>query len=330
VSLGDRLLRSWWQPKPDGLARALQPLSWLYGRVLAQRRRLRGTRVGVPVIIVGNFVAGGAGKTPTVIALVQLLRAGGWSPGVISRGYGGSSEEAREVTRESSARDCGDEPLLIHLRTSAPVVVARRRVEAARRLLALHPDVNVIVGDDGLQHYALAREVQVVVFDERGVGNGLLLPAGPLREPLPGTPPRATLVLYNAQAATTHLPGWTATRRLSGVLPLADWWAGAAPLPLSVLRERPMVAVAGIAAPERFFEMLEANGLSITRCPLPDHHRFDTLPWSADTSDVVLTEKDAVKLSPDRVGRTRVWVAALDLHPDPAFNAALLRALPPR
>jgi tetraacyldisaccharide 4'-kinase len=209
------------------------------------------------------------------------------------------------------------------------VVVGRQRVAAIRLLRERHPAVDVVVCDDGLQHWALHRDVQVVVFDDRGTGNGLLLPAGPLREPMPATPPAHTLVLYNAESATTPLPGWTARRILSGVLPLVDWWAGAAPLPLEVLHGRPLLAVAGIAAPERFFGMLEAAGLSITRCPLPDHHRFAKLPWSPNAPDVVLTEKDAVKLRPERVGHTRVWVAALDFRPDPAFNAALLRALPP-
>jgi tetraacyldisaccharide 4'-kinase len=202
-------------------------------------------------------------------------------------------------------------------------------VAAVRLLRELHPTVDVVVCDDGLQHWALHRDVQVMVFDDRGAGNGLLLPAGPLREPMPAAPPPNTLVLYNAATPTTPLPGWTAERALGGVLPLADWWSGAAPLPLDVLHGRPLLAVAGIAAPERFFGMLQAAGLSIHRCPLPDHHRFAKLPWSPNTADVVLTEKDAVKLRPERVGHTRVWVAALDFRPDPAFNAALLRALPP-
>jgi tetraacyldisaccharide 4'-kinase len=247
----------------------------------------------------------------------------------VSRGYRRRDRALMDVTPDTPVDTCGDEPLLIRLRTAAPVVVGRERVAAIRLLCELHPSVDVAVCDDGLQHWALHRDVQVIVFDDRGTGNGLLLPAGPLRETLPTAPPANTLVLYNAAAATTPLPGWTARRALGGVLPLADWWSGAAALPLHVLHGRPLLAVAGIAAPERFFGMLEAAGLSISRCPVPDHHRFAKLPWSPNTADVVLTEKDAVKLRPERVGQTRVWVAALDFRPDPAFNAALLRALPP-
>jgi tetraacyldisaccharide 4'-kinase len=326
-----RLEHSWWQPQPDALARTLQPLSALYAALLGRRRHAAvATRVGVPVLVVGNLIVGGAGKTPTVVALVRLLRENGWTPGVVSRGYGGARQGVHAVHDATPAHDCGDEPLLIRLRTAAPVVVSRDRVAAARALRQAWPEVDIIVSDDGLQHWALARDVQVVVFDERGVGNGRLLPAGPLREPLPDHLPHATLVLYNAAAPSTRLPGWTARRALAGVCSLADWWNGAPPQPLESLKGLRLKALAGIAQPERFFRMLEHAGLSIERCPLPDHHDFGTLPWSDSDADVVLTEKDAVKLRPERGGATRVWVAALDFHPDPAFNAALLQALPSR
>jgi tetraacyldisaccharide 4'-kinase len=325
-----RLQRSWWQPQPDVLARVLHPLSRLYERLLARQRLTPPQRVGIPVVVVGNLIVGGAGKTPTVIALVKLLRAAGWTPGVVSRGYGGAASAPMMVNDGSAARDCGDEPLLIRLRTRAPVIVGRDRVGAARELRARFPQVDIVLCDDGLQHWALARDVQVVVFDDRGAGNGLLLPAGPLREPLPARVPAATLVLYNAPAASTALPGWTVRRGLAGVCLLADWWNGAAPQPLEVLRGRALIAAGGIADPERFFRMLESHGLTIERCPLPDHHDFAALPWPADATDVVITEKDAVKLRPDRIGTTRVWVAALDFELDPAFNAALLQALPNR
>jgi tetraacyldisaccharide 4'-kinase len=323
-----RLQASWWGPAPDALARALQPLSWLYALLLRVARRRAAQQLDVPILVIGNLIVGGAGKTPTVLAVVRLLKAAGWTPGVVSRGYGSQAGPVVEVQPDTPPSSCGDEPLLIRLRTGVPVMVGRKRVLAARALRLRHPSVDVIVCDDGLQHWALGRDLQVVVFDERGTGNGLLLPAGPLREPLPAEPPAGTLVLYNAAGPTTPLQGWTVQRGLAGVLPMADWWAGASPLPLDVLRDRPLLAVAGIAAPERFFAMLEGAGLSISRCPLPDHHPFDRLPWSPNTPDVVLTEKDAVKLDPRRIGATRVWVAALDFRPDPAFNAALLRALP--
>ena len=318
------------------VAWALLPLAALYGVVVALRRALygwgwcRAQTLPVPVIVVGNLIVGGAGKTPTVMAIVRLLRRQGRVPGIVSRGHGRHGAACLEVRSGMPASECGDEPLLLHLRTGAPVVVGRDRVAAARLLLARHPEVNVIVADDGLQHLRLARTAQVLVFDERGAGNGWLLPAGPLREPFAHTVPARSVVLYNAPAASTRWPGNVAQRALAGVVPLAAWWQGqAATLPaLMALRGRPLLAAAGVARPQRFFGMLRDAGLSITPMPLPDHHDFKTLPWPATTADVVLTEKDAVKIDPQRIGSTRVWVAALDFAPPPAFNAALLALLP--
>jgi tetraacyldisaccharide 4'-kinase len=329
------LQRHWWRPDRTLVAHVLQPLALLYVGLASLHRvwREHGSEPavpGVPVVVVGNLIAGGAGKTPTVIALVQALRAAGWTPGVISRGHGRRGDAAAEVKADSSAADTGDEPLLLHLRTRAPVVVARDRVLAARMLCRLHPQVNLLVADDGLQHRRLMRDVQIIVFDDRGVGNGLCLPAGPLRERVPAELPPRTLVLYNAAAPSTPLPGWTAVRGLAGAASLAAWWRGAPPTraALEALQGSALLAVAGIAAPERFFGMLEAAGLVFERLPLPDHHDFRMLPWPADTADVVLTEKDAIKIEPGRVPGTRVWVAALDFGLDPGFIATLLQALP--
>lgn len=285
----------------------------------------------MPVVVVGNLIVGGAGKTPSVIALVRWLRAAGWTPGVISRGYGRNDAGTEAVQPGRDAARSGDEPLLIRLRTGVPVWVGADRLATLAALRQAHPAVDVVVSDDGLQHHRLPRRLQVVVFDERGAGNGLLLPAGPLREPLPAVLPPRTLVLYNAPAASTPLPGFIARRALTGVTPLADWWAGAdgALQPLQRLQGRPLLAAAGIAAPQRFFGMLEAAGLAFERLPLPDHHPFDTLPWPADLPDVVITEKDAVKLPPQRLPPgQRVWVATLDLDLPPGFAAALQQLLP--
>ncbi len=336
LRLGAALQRQWWVLPPTPAAQALRPLAALYACLAAVHRRLsRPQRVGVPVVVVGNLIAGGAGKTPTTIAVVRLLRAFGWHPGVVSRGHGRRSRGVVAVSRDSRADECGDEPLLIRLRTGMPVMVGADRVAAARALLAAHPQVDIIVADDGLQHRRLARDLQIIVFDERGAGNGLLLPAGPLREPLPGLVPAATLVLYNAPRVSTRLPGWMATRRLAGVLRLADWWQGHTPRAGSwkALRGLPLLAAAGMADPARFFVMLEAQGLTLAQTlSLPDHYRFDALPWPADTPDVVITEKDAVKLRPGVLPRagdlTRVWVAALDFEPEVAFAAALKRHCP--
>jgi tetraacyldisaccharide 4'-kinase len=329
-----RLQAAWLSRGP--LAVLLLPVAALYGAISSVRAALYGVgllrtlHLPVPVIVVGNLIAGGAGKTPTVIAIVGLLRRRGFTPGIVSRGYGGSHDGLVDVEPDTPATRCGDEPLLLRLRTGVPVTVGRDRVAAARALLRAHAYVNVIVSDDGLQHRRLGRQAQVLVFDERGAGNGWWLPAGPLRERLPRAVPARTLVLYNADAASTPLPGHIASRSLAGVVALADWWAGKPPShgALAALKGRRVVAAAGLARPQRFFAMLRAAGLTIDPLALPDHHDYATLPWPAHTEDVVLTEKDAVKLKPDGIGRTRVWVAALDFALGPAFDDALIAMLP--
>ena len=360
AGLGHRLTALWAGPRPSLLARLLQPLSWLYAGLAGLHKAayssglLQRQRAPLPLLVVGNLVAGGAGKTPTVIALVGLLRQQGWTPGVISRGHGRRGRGVMTVQRSSNAAEVGDEPLLIHLRTGAPVAVGADRAAAARALCAAHPALDILLADDGLQHHRLQHDMAVLVFDERGAGNGLRLPAGPLRQALPAHLPPHTLVLYNAAHASTALPGLTGQRRLASVLPLAEWWAGlaaeASPTEISpteasptnasstevnptdpssaakgwaALRGRPLLAAAGLARPEPFFAMLEAQGLTITRLPLADHQAFKPLPWPADTAELIVTEKDAVKLPPAAVGSTQVWVAGLDFQPEPAFAAAL-------
>jgi tetraacyldisaccharide 4'-kinase len=312
----------------------------MLGLVAALRRfvyrvgLLRTRSLPVPVVVVGNLVVGGAGKTPTVLAVVDVLLAAGHRPGVVSRGHGRRGDAPLAVRPDTRVTAAGDEPLLLHLRSRVPVWVGRDRVAAARALLAAEPATTVLVSDDGLQHLALPRQVQLVVFDERGAGNGWLLPAGPLREPLPrgplwpGTVP--TRVLYNAPAATTALAGSVLPSRLPGAVDLVDWWAGepAQPAALQALRGRRVLAAAGTARPQRFFAMLRAAGLDIAELPLPDHHPYATLPWPDATAEVVLTEKDAVKLSPGRLGPTRVWVVPLDLQLDADTARWLAEQLP--
>lgn len=333
--LAARVMADWQQP--GWLQAVLRPLSWVFDALAATRRLfyrwgvLRTHRAPVPVIVVGNLIAGGAGKTPAVIALVQLLRQMGHVPGVISRGHGGSHVDGvRLVAFNSDPAEVGDEPLLIHLRTRVPVAVARRRVLAAQALCQAHPAVTVLVADDGLQHLALARDLEVLVFDDRGIANGRLLPAGPLRERLPRTLPPSTLVIYGAGRPSTPLPGFIGWRRLGLICSLQDWWHTDAVTGRVVqLRDQPLLAVAGLARPEGFFAMLEAQGLKIQRLPLPDHFDYAGLPWPPGTPDVIVTEKDAVKLHPNRVGSTRVWVATLDFALPADFQAALQRLLPP-
>lgn len=335
MSAATHLQQAWLTRGP--LAWLLLPVSALYRLLVTLRRTgyrtgvMRTHRLPVPVIVVGNLIVGGAGKTPTTMAVVQMLRQRGHTPGIISRGYGRSDNAALLVHRDTPPTAAGDEPLLMHLRTAAPVAVGADRVAAGRMLLAAHPDVDVLVSDDGLQHWRLARDAQVIVFDERGGGNGWVLPAGPLREPVPRTVPPRSVVLYNATRASTPLAGHLARRRLAGLVPLDDWWA-ARPATLDAVSElqgRAVLAAAGMARPQRYFEMLRALGLSIDTLSLPDHYPYSDLPWPATTADVIVTEKDAVKLRPGTTGATRVWVATLDFEIDAAFAEQLQQWLPP-
>jgi tetraacyldisaccharide 4'-kinase len=332
------LTRAWWRRRRGWLAWLLLPFSCCFAAASASRRLayaagwLQAQRAPVPVIVVGNLVAGGAGKTPTVIALVDALRRAGHVPGIISRGHGRQGTDAAPVHDDSPATQVGDEPLLIRLRTRAPVWVARRRIAAARALCAVHPEVDVLVADDGLQHLALRRDVQVIVFDERGVGNGLLLPAGPLRQPLAAHVPVNSHVLYNAPSPSTPWPGALAQRRLAGAVLLQDWWSGAPATAqaLQQLRGRPLLAAAGMAAPQRFFGMLRDAGLTVTPLPLADHAALDAAPWRSGTPEVVCTEKDAAKLvalPADALGTTRVWVVGLDFQLPEDFVDTLQRRL---
>lgn len=321
------------------LAWCLRPLSGLY-RLLAGLDRWRH-RVGlapverppVPVLVVGNWIAGGAGKTPTLLAVLDLLQSWGLQAGVISRGHGRRSRGVVLASPDSRADDIGDEPLLIARRGGVPLAVAERRGDAARALLQAHPGLQLLVSDDGLQHHGLARDLSLWVFDRRGLGNGWLLPAGPLRQdrelaPLPGS--RAShLVLYSEGVASTPLPGFLAERRLRRAVPLAAWWQGQPGQPLQALTHQAWCACAGLARPDAFFDALRGAGLRLTReLPLPDHDPFDTLPWSAHEA-VLVTEKDAVKLDPGRPGCEQVWVCPLDLLPEPAFAAQLREQLRP-
>lgn len=346
MDMAHALQRAWASRGP--WARLLWPLGALVGRVAAQRRleATASARVAgpgpwrAPVLVVGNLVVGGAGKTPVTIALIDALRQDGWHPGVVSRGYGRRGATVRSVEPGDDPSLAGDEPLLIRRRTGVPVVVGADRVAAVRELLDRHPEVDLVIADDGLQHHALRRDIQVVVFDERGAGNGWCLPAGPLREPMPVSPWPRTVAVYNADRATTGWPGGCLTRGVSHAVPLARWWglsgdaAAETPHSLAEWRGRRVLAVAATARPERFFRALEAAGLSVERQPLPDHDPLHTLPWTPDTSDVMLTEKDAVKLDPSRrgdlVGATRLWVVPLEVRLPPETLDAVRGLLPDR
>lgn len=330
------------------LACLLWPVSLAYAGLMTLRRTLyalgvfKTHRVRVAVIVIGNVVVGGAGKTPTVIAVVNHLRDLGWRPGVVSRGHGRRSREVVDVTADTPPDDSGDEPALIHGSTGVPVFVAASRVAAAHALLDAHPEVNVLVCDDGLQHWALHRDVQVVVFDDRGTGNGWLLPAGLLREAWPRQSPAKDLVLLQHREDTPaptliNAPGtqqFNATRRLASHAVGPDGER----MPLQTLRTHRLTAVAGIARPSVFFDMLRAAGVQPEhKVGLPDH--ADAADYAALLQDpertLICTEKDAVKLRPLLAGTQatrspKVWAVPLEMTPDPAFFRALTQRLQER
>ena len=265
----------------------LWPLSQVFKFLAFSHRQLykfgalKAHKVSVPIVVVGNIVAGGGGKTPTVIALVQHLQAQGIRVGVISRGYGRTSPECLEVTPNSSTSEVGDEPASILLACTAPVFVAKSRFEAATALLKIYPDTQVIISDDGLQHHALQHDIAITVFDDRGLGNGLWLPAGPVRGsagPLRESSVKTdnSLVLHTGNQAVkltnTTAPQFTATRALASYTLRSD----GSQVHLSELKEqKPLLALAGIANPEAFFEMLRGAGLSLAETlALPDHYNF--------------------------------------------------------
>jgi len=341
--LETQLTRAW--QRRGWFAWLLSPLSLVFAAVTAGRRlafargwgRFKVERIAVPVLVVGNVTVGGTGKTPTVIALVEALRDAGYTPGVISRGYGAqpaktksspatsatsssakvttqpsamsaarapsSSSPPRAVTPHSPAGEVGDEPLLIARRTGAPVWIGRDRPAAARALLAAHPEVDLVISDDGLQHYRLGRDIELVVFDHRLGGNGFLLPAGPLREPLKRR--RDATLINNPYDAL--LPPWPNTYTLK-VAPGPAWQLDQPTLirPLSQFAGKRILAAAGMGAPERFFAGLRAAGLTIATLALPDHYAYAVNPFDESDAEVILiTEKDAVKC---HWADPRVWV----------------------
>jgi tetraacyldisaccharide 4'-kinase len=321
---GSLLTRAWL--RRGWLSWLLWPLSVLYGRLVRLRKImyqmgwLASERLPVPVLVVGNVVAGGAGKTPVVMAVVQHLQARGIRVGVISRGYGRRSRACLEVRPDSAVEDVGDEPALIQRRTSAPVFVATRRADAGRALLACHPQTQLLVCDDGLQHLALQRDLEIGVFDDRGVGNGFLLPAGPLREPWPRP---LDLLLHTGQQPA--FAGLRAQRNLASHALRAD---GSQLALADLVHGKPLLALAAIAQPETFFAMLRTQDLPLAATmALPDHNDFSHWAGNADGVYTILcTEKDAVKLW---IKEPTALAVPLDFEPEPAFWTAFDQKVQP-
>lgn len=308
------------------LAAVLLPLAWLYQLVMALRRAAyrRGllpvVDIGVPVVVVGNLTVGGTGKTPLVIHLVELLQRHGYRPGVLSRGYRGRAGAwPQQVRSDSDPVTVGDEAIVLARHCQCPIAAGPDRIAAARALLA-HADCDVLISDDGLQHYRMARQVEIAVVDGvRRFGNGRCLPAGPLREPLSRLR-RVDLVVCNGPAGRGEFAMTYVPRALRNLRDPDERVA------LATLRARRVHAVAGIGHPDRFFQMLVAHGLQIVPHAFPDHHAYRLADVSfADELPVVMTEKDAVKI--ERMAGEDYWYVPIEVELPATFEHRFLAAL---
>jgi tetraacyldisaccharide 4'-kinase len=315
-------VRHWYRRGP--IAWLLWPASAVFSAIVLVRRMLYALRLlpsahpGIPVIVVGNLTVGGSGKTPLVLWIAQFLKQKGWSPALVSRGYGGSARAPRAATLADEAEQVGDEPIVLSRRSGCPVWVGADRLAVIEALRGVHAGVDVLVLDDGLQHYRLRRDLEIAVVDSRDFGNRFLLPAGPLREP-----PRR---LRSVDAVVSHgssLPGFAMRLEGDTVHRMTD---ARERRPVQSFRGQKVHAVAAIGNPNRFFLHLTRLGVRVLPHPFPDHHRLtpEELDFGDDAA-VMMTEKDAVKLR--RYGRANWWVLPVTAQLDPAFGDWLLGKL---
>ncbi len=288
-------------------------------RTLYRLRVLKSTRAGVPVIAIGNLTVGGAGKTPLAIHVAELLKVQRWSPAIVSRGYGGTVRAPRGVTLAADPAEVGDEPVLMARRSGCLVWVGPERAAVIAALRQAHPDCDVVILDDGLQHYQLRRDIEIAVVDARGFGNGFMLPAGPLREP--------ETRLWSVDAVVAHgtdkVKGYRMHLEGEEVHRATD---ARERRPLKSFAGERVHAVAGIGDPKRFFRQLAQLGLKVVPHPFPDHHPFRARDLEfGDDAPVLMTEKDAVKCK--RFAKPQHWVLPVRAAPDPAFDAWLQRRL---
>jgi tetraacyldisaccharide 4'-kinase len=288
-------------------------------RALYALRVLPSTRAGVPVIAIGNLTVGGSGKTPLAIHVAELLKSKGWSPAIVSRGYGGSVTAPRGVSLASDPAEVGDEPVLMARRSGCPVWVGPRRAAVIAALRHAHPDCDLVILDDGLQHYALRRDLEIAVVDARVFGNGFMLPAGPLREP------RTRLWTVDAVVAhgTDKVKGYAMRLEGEELHRATDARERRA---LKSFAGQRVHAVAGIGDPKRFFLHLARLGLKVVPHPFPDHHPFRARDLQfGDDAPVLMTEKDAVKCK--RFAKPAHWILPVRAAPDKAFDEWLPRRL---
>lgn len=321
------LQHHWYRTTPLHLI--LVPISLVFRGLAALRRALyRNGMLGseqllVPVVVIGNISVGGTGKTPLTLALAQQLIESGWYPLIISRGYGGKSQQPQRVDADSSATESGDEPLLMALRNLCPVWTGRDRVATAHAAMGAHPECNVILCDDGLQHYRLRRDVEIAVVDgTRRFGNGRLLPAGPLREPVARLKSVDAVVVNGGTANPGEF-----SMGLAGDI----FYNLVNPdriVPAAQFNTSRNHAVAGIGHPERYFRHLEKLGITFVAHGFPDHHPYCAADLAfADCDALLMTEKDAVKCA--AFADERFWALRVDARIDTALLDQILRKIEP-
>jgi len=328
--LDERIVGHWYRPHLTLLTAALTPFAWVFGglarlrRAMYAARRSTASSLPVPVIVIGNITVGGAGKTPLVIALAQALAARGFHPGVVSRGYGRTSADVRIVEASSSAAQVGDEPLLM-ARRGLHVAVGSRRRDAGRALLHAFPECDVIVADDGLQHYALPRDMEIAVVDGvRGLGNRRLLPAGPLREPASRLHAVDAVVINEPQARVESDFGAPTFAMHLAPREFVNVAEPTKRLPTNAFAGQCVHAIAAIGHPARYFATLRTLGIEVVPHAFPDHHALDAQDLPREGSVILMTEKDAVKCS--AFADARCWFLRVEAEVDSAlFDAASAR-----
>lgn len=319
------LERQWYRITPLHLL--LLPLSLLFSllssirRLLYHHGLLSSKKLHVPVIVIGNITVGGSGKTPLTLWLARQLMDKGWHPGIISRGYGSKNSFPRHASPSDTADSVGDEPLLMAQRKLCPVWVGRDRVAAGTALLKAHPECDILLSDDGLQHYRLQRDFEIAVVDGvRRFGNGFLLPAGPLRE-LPSRLKKVDAVVVNG--GTNEMGEYRMQLAGSAFQNLLKPEATREPEDFSGMK---LHAIAGIGHPQRFFTSLANMGLKAQPHAFPDHYQYSAADIALPDADAILmTEKDAVKCMP--FATEKCWVLRVEAQLDPALTQHILERI---
>ncbi len=346
-TLLQRIEQAWYNPKSSVASVMLKPLSALFSVIASQQKQVKlkqAQAYTVPVWVIGNISIGGTGKSPVIMCLASLLKERGVQVGIVSRGYGGQAEYPYHVTQASTASEAGDEPLMIHRRLDCPVVVSPNRNDAVESLIQAYPHVQLILSDDGLQHYAMHRDCEVAVIDaERLLGNGQLLPSGPLRE-RPERLNQVEAIFLNCGEVSSHTAlaqfeqaKQQLVRRLFDLGVKLDTPIYAFHLSPDQLRpvkggasrsesfnaDDKLAAIAAIGNPERFFTTLKSQGYQFQRYPFNDHHAFKQQELAAiDADAIVMTEKDAVKCSSFNIP-TPLYFLPVNAQFEPRLNTWL-------